>query len=491
MKLTVLVPSDDYRSSAGARIRYGGIAQGLSGEGIALELESIASFDPATADCDALLISKCHDARSVLAAAVLSRRGKLVGVDLFDDYFSQTEDSRLIRYRDWLADLLQECDFCLCSTEAIAGVVRSYSSDVSTHVVNDPAREHSVDAVLRAVQTKLEEANSTGVIQVAWFGVGDNPYFDVGLTDLFAHSSALSDLTHGGKRVNLTVLTNRRALRADRLELMSRLPVPYNIMEWSEALERDVLDRSLLAFLPVSAQRFSSAKSLNRAFTAFSHGCQVLSVGHPLYAALEPLVYRDARSLLSDLSHGTLRLSASHSALYREKLQALGSAEVEALRLSEFLKSLIPSPAREDSRLCVVHGLSTRAEVHHLTRSLRGLSVASPYCSADLDFDVSFRGQPPEMTMVVDRQPSPDVPPSANSKSHRESRIGRGTFLNLPSRSPQRAANKPPAGSSLPVSYQLATYSRSIREIERQLKEVFGPIRLIISETSRLPVSGS
>jgi hypothetical protein len=36
---------------------------------------------------------------------------------------------------------------------------------------------------------------------------------------------------------------------------------------------------------------------------------------------------------------------------------------------------------------------------------------------------------------------------------------------------------------------QLATYAASMQEIGRQLEAAFGPIRLIMSETSRLPVS--
>jgi hypothetical protein len=435
-----------------------------------MRLEPIDEFDPATAECDALLISKCHDARSIIAATVVSRRGKLVGVDLFDDYFSQHTDSRLVRYRQWLIELLQECDFCLCSTEPMAEVARTYRPDLPTHVVNDPARDHDADEACRLAAA---QALRNQIIRATWFGVGDNPHFTVGLIDLFAHGSVLSELGKSGMAVELTVLTNRRALRADGLELISRLPVPCTVIEWSEEVERRALEESLLAFIPVGAQAFSAAKSLNRGWTALTYGCQVLSHGLPLYAALEPLIYRKPDELLSDLLEGSLRLSARNVELYRGRLDAVGSAETETLRLSRFLNGLAPSPSSSAARLCVVHGLSTRGEVHHLTRSVGGLSVASPYCSAKLDFDISFSGPPTDMKMIV---------------------LSKALDSSLPSRpswlvqNPAQRSNGIPAA---PVSYQLATYASSMAEIRRQLEEALGPVRVIISETSRLPLSAA
>lgn len=471
MKLIVLVPSEDYRASAGARIRYGGLAQGLAGAGITLCLEAIPTFDPSTTDCDAVLISKCHDARAIIAAAVLSRRGKLVGVDLFDDYFSQKIDSRLVRYRQWLTDLLQECDFCLCSTEPMAQVVRSYKPDVSVHVVNDPARDHDPEEACRLADFKAAEALRKRIIHATWFGVGDNPYFSVGLKDLLSHSAALSELMRDGMAVQLTVLTNRRALQADGLELISRLPVPCTLLEWSEEAERQVLEKSLLAFLPVGAQAFSAAKSLNRGWTALTFGCQVLSQGLPLYAALEPLIYREASSLLADLREGRLRLSTNSSDVYLDMLNAVGSAEAEALRLARFLGGLVSSRSVDDAKLCVVHGLSTRGEVHELAQSVGGLSVASPYCSAKLDFDVTFRGGPSSMQMSLSAAGSERLlRPTTRGQSQSQLSIKR---------------------AAAPVSYQLASYAASMGLIRRHLEEAFGPVRIIVSETSRLPLSAS
>lgn len=487
MKLTVLVPSEQYRSSAGARIRYGRMIQGLAAVDVAMRLESIEHFDPSTSDCDALLISKCHDARGLIAAAVMSRRGKLVGVDLFDDYFSQTEDSRLIRYREWLSELLKDCSFCLCSTDAMTKVVADYEPDLPTHVVNDPAREHDLEEVQRLGDRKLREAVRDGIIRVAWFGVGDNPYFPVGLTDLFSHAAVLQELGCGGIAVELSVVTNRRALTADGLEMLSRLPVPATAIEWSEEAEQEVLERSLLAFLPVASQPFSTAKSLNRAITALSYGCQILSVGHPLYAALDPLIYRDAGEFLVHVEQGKLRHSSERWDIYLEKLKALGSAETEVSRLADFLMSLTPNPASSGVPVCLVHGLSTRAEAHLLIKAVGGLSIASPYCSANLDFDVHFHGLPPRMRMSVARRASIKAVAGASRTEPSLAPSSKGSERRLD----QLLLAQAGTGTKAPLAYQLATYARSMAEIDRRLTEYFGPVRVIISETSRLPVSSA
>lgn len=472
VRLVILVPSTDYQASAGARIRYGRLAHGLALVGVDLRLESIGQFNPGSAEYDVLVISKCHDARAIIAASAAAERGKRVGVDLFDDYFSQITDSRLCGYREWLARLLEECDFCLCSTETLAAVVKTYKSDVPTMVVHDPARVHEIETVEKLVDKKYTLARRQSKIKATWFGVGDNPYFPVGLTDLFAHASILRELADSGLDVELTVLTNRRSLGPDGLEKLSKLPVQHAVLEWSEKSEREVLEDSLLAFLPVANQPFSAAKSLNRAFTALSYGCQILSVGHPLYKGLDPLIYRDLTTFLSDFWSDDLRLSAPNIHIYQEKLHELGSAAVESFRLNEFIRGLPSVPTRNFGKLCVVHGLATRAEVHHLTQALGGLSIASPYCFANLEFDLVFRGVPPKMTMALSK-------PSFGTR--------RNVFTN---QSEGLAANQLEA-PLFPLASQLATYSASMREICFQLEKAFGDIRFIVSETSRIPVSAS
>ena len=482
MKLTILLPSSDYRSSAGARIRYDRVSRELAREGVEVRLEPIAQFDPISADCDALLVCKCYDARSIIAAATLSRRGKIVGVDLFDDYFSQSWDPRLQRYRNWLASFMRFCDFSVCSTEAMAEVVRAYRLDLPTHVFNDPAQPHDPASIPGIVEAKIARARSEGRLCVGWFGTGDNPFFPVGLADLSSFGSSLMELTRSGLDVRLKVVTNRRALTTSGINLLSRLPVPVSVHEWSEAEERDLLRDSLLIFLPVNGQKFSVAKSLNRAFTALSHGCQVLSVGYPLYSVLEPLIYRDPTDFIVDLARGSLRLSNDTISIYSEKLLALASADVEARRLARFLTDLEPSSQPPEGVLAVVHGHSTRPEVHQMARAVNALSVASPFCTARYGFDVIFRRSLEGLEMVESDGSKPSVVP--DSVKRLKNRL---LFPNKERRAdPARAAKF--VGQNQPFAAQFATYRSTMDEVEKRLTGIFGVTCVIESEVTQLPL---
>jgi hypothetical protein len=298
----------------------------------------------------------------------------------------------------------------------------------------------------------------------------------------------LGALSRGEMDVELTILTNGRALGAEGLSLISRLPVPTRVVQWSEEAEDRLLADALLAFLPVNAQGFSAAKSLNRAVTALSAGCQVLSVGYPLYQALDALIYRDPETFLRDLADGSLRLSSAGLDDYVARMKALASAPVEARRLADFLSGLKPADRAVNGPLALVHGHSTRVDAHRLVQEAGGFSVASPFCSAALDFDVVFRARPFGLEMLLSRAAA--------------RRLARGTAVQLKAgrkiggRAYQIAEHPLDASSGCgevsdahlrPLPVQFATYKTTMHQIEKLMCEAFGPVRTIVSETSRLP----
>ena len=221
MKLVVVIPSPDYKSGAGARIRYGRLVDTLAARGVSLVLEGIAGFDARKVDCDAVLFSKCYDARALIAAHVLTRRGIRVGVDIFDDYFSQAADSRLVWLRSWLDQMLGSCAFALTSTAVTARLVEQYSPSVPVHILNDPAPIFDADGLAGRLREKRAAGLSSGLVHVAWFGMGDNPHFAVGLQDVAAFSDALSSLARHGycgaaDHPDQWPLAHCRGARADR-----------------------------------------------------------------------------------------------------------------------------------------------------------------------------------------------------------------------------------------------------------------------------------
>lgn len=485
MNLTIIIPSEEYKAYAGARIRYLRLESELVRHGVDLTLRDIGQFDPRVASDDVFVISKCHDARSLIVAAVLSQRGKLVGVDLFDDYFSDHQDSRLIGYRRWLSQLIQVCDFALCSTEAMADVVREYST-LPTHVMNDPAADDPHDGLSELLSRKLAEARTSQHIRVVWFGQGGNPYFPAGLTDLAHYGTVLSKLAQNGMGADLTVLTNVGSLTANGLSLIRELSIPVEVREWSEEAESEALHAAMLAFLPVNATAFSRAKSLNRAITALSAGCQVLSAGYPLYAPLDPLIYREVDDFLSDLDVGSPRLSPGTFGVFRKKIDALASASGEASGLAAFLSALRPAPERPRQTLSVIHGHATRGEVHRLAKAIQGLSVATPYCTASLDFDVVFRGGPFSMRMLISKDAARRLLPHQRRRLGATERI-RGTRYKMLGESDGRTALETGEQDGPSAPAMLASYPHVLRQIGRRVSEAFGPSQTIISETSHLP----
>lgn len=394
MKIGILLPSEQQKSQAGVRIRYQRMEQALSNLGHQMELLPMQMMtSKATFRHDAYLISKCYDARAMVAARVIEELGKPIGVDLFDDYFSQADDSRFVRLRYWLRALLKHCAYVLCSTPRMKALAHRYAPELPVHVMNDPAAPYESEKLVDSMNRNLAFARENRRLNVAWFGIGDNPDFPVGLEDLTAYGGELARLRSHGFAVHLEILTNRRAMTSEGLALLRRLPLPYTLEEWTEERERELLQRSLLCFLPVNAQRFSTAKSLNRAVTALSMGTQVLSAGYPLYQPFAELIYRDAETFMADLTQSKLRLREETLPLLAERFAGLADIENEAAMFAAFLERQIMSSANPPASAlaAVIHGMETLGDVHKFAQRMGVLSVASPFAKAELNYDMRFR----------------------------------------------------------------------------------------------------
>ena len=367
MKLLVTVPSTGALQAAGTRIRYRRLQRAMAERGACLEIAPIEQLDSpgATTAVDAVLISKVMDGRALVLARSLRRRGVRVGIDLFDDYFSQPRLSGTQPQRRWLRQLADQLDFALCSTAALAGVLRGALPGVPLHELRDchAGRLKDLDALAAALQRRWQRLATSGDLPVTWFGMGDHPLFDVGLADLAQQADQLNRLQDSGLRVKLNLLTNERALTAAGLRLIRQLPVHTQLEIWSVERERTMLDSSVLAFLPVADTPFSRAKSPNRAITALEHGCQVLTTATPVYSAFADFVYTDAASLLTDLERGRPRLRPKTLATLRRQLQLDAHPPREAERLCSFLEGIPApstawaSPAVASPPICVIQGL--------------------------------------------------------------------------------------------------------------------------------------
>lgn len=394
MRICVVISNDDWRKSAGVRIRYDRIAPALAARGGSLELRAIDTLDGRQAfDADIYLFSKCHDIRTVLLARQMRASGKRVGIDFFDDYYSQSRDSGFVHLREWFREMIQVADFALCSTPNMRARLVELAPGLTCHVMNDPAGTWQTGELADILTRNLDRALTTRQADIGWFGIGDNPHFSLGLDDLNAFSPVLTRCRRAGFKPRLRILTNRRALTAERLSMISRLPVPTELEEWSEEREAALIADSLFCFLPVNGQGFSTVKSLNRAVSVLSGGAQVLSAGFPLYQQLDEFIYRDIGTLLSDVERRRLKFRRGTLDAFGRLMDRIGSAETEARELLAFLTQL-PPPEKTawpaGKTILVVHGHRSLGAVHKQVQRLRHLSVGTPFYPAKLHYDVAF-----------------------------------------------------------------------------------------------------
>jgi hypothetical protein len=494
MKICVLVSGEEALAQAGVRIRYGRIQPALRASGHELDIRAIDGFaSRETFTHDVYIVSKVYDARSLVVADALKRIGIPVGADLFDDYFTQAEDPRLARYRQWLDAFADLADFLLCSTSAMQRIAQSYAPGAPSLVMNDPAPPCDIDSIGGALERKLVMMHATGLLRVGWFGIGDNPSFPVGLHDLAHFGEALAGLRGHGFDVALSVLTNRRSLTPSGLGMLARLPVPYHVDEWSEEAEEALMGEIMLGFLPVSAQPFSTAKSLNRAVSCLATGTQILSAGYPLYDELGDFIYRDAAMFMSDLAAGRQALRAETVPGLLDALRTWADADAESRRLVAFLeplhrdiaRSLAPGPS------IVVHGHASQREVHRFSQALGALSVASPYCNQRFNFDIRFEFIPevPGMAVHIAERLVPQLAPEAQAAL----RGGDGQ-ADTPFRTIEFARALPniavPAAVAQADSLAAvtATYARTMSTVLGVLAFLFPGATVHVSEASRLPL---
>jgi hypothetical protein len=395
MKICVLTPSATNLASAGVRVRYRRIESPLLELGHELSVQPITEFKrPQDFKHDVYIVSKCYDARALVAARLITARGGALGVDLFDDHYSQISDSRFTWRREWLTALLASADFMLCSTPAMQAIARRIAPNHPAHILNDPYGQLDRPAVATALARKLDRLHQTRTLRLGWFGVGENAYFSVGLADLAAFGGELARLRTSRFDVRLEILTNRRAVTADALAALGRLPLPFELDEWTQQREATLLERCTACFLPVNAQSFSVVKSLNRAVTALTAGTQVLSAGYPLYESLGEFIYRDVGQLASDLESRRPLLRPETLESFAHLMDSHASPTAEAGKLSAFLQRSSRRPTTQMPLLAVVHGPYSTRGAHQFVQNMGGLSVASPFAKQQLPYDLRFVWRP-------------------------------------------------------------------------------------------------
>jgi hypothetical protein len=201
---------------------------------------------------------------------------------------------------------------------------------------------------------------------------------------------------------------------------------------------------------------------------------------------LSGFIYRDTAALLEDLAKNSLRHSPARIEEFEQLMDDLASPRREAAGIVEFLGKIQPAPAA-DLPLILVHGQSTNGAAHKAVQALKGLSVASPYCSAPMGFDVMFRGEPDRLTMLVSDAVASQLKADVRARAGASTTISDKKFWVVPASTDSADRSDTWHGARLP--FQIGTYGPVMARIADRLEQSFGPCRILISETSQLPFS--
>jgi hypothetical protein len=494
MRILILVPTNIHKATAGTRIRYDRLEAAREDYDVLVQsLEDFAVDD--LEGCDVCILSKTYSVEAMALAQQLRQAGKVVGIDLFDDYFTQIDDSRLIRFRTWLRCITDICQFALCSTYPMRDVLKSYAPELPVHVVPDPFPEIDPTFLAATVAAKIARAKSERTIDVLWYGNGSNPFFPVGLSDVAAYSWSLADLASGSFDVRLTILTDKASLTASNLTRLRKLPIRYQIDVWSLEAERQALEQALVTFIPVNGQSFSRAKSFNRALTAISAGTQVLSPGFPLYRELAPAIYADALELLYDLEEGRCRISADSVADVTSAASKVSELGAVADGFYKFLSNLVdtngnrqigrgrPKPSLQ--RQALIYGIEYDGLMIRAARAARILQVKTPFARRERAYDIQFEHRSghqldvwisPKMTgLLRERLRSRCSQPQQRGK-YSMVRVDAGSVAALSPEVTIRGADV------RPIVKETQAYRRYLFDIERICRDMFPTIQFSLSD---------
>jgi len=343
MKIVFIVPSPQWLTAAGVRIRYKRLEPYFNKKNCTISVVPIQEItERYLQSADVVIISKVFSSDSIYIMSLCRSLGVKVGIDLFDDYFSDRRLSVFQRIHDWLELASKISHFIICSTQRMKIIASDFVDPNVVHIINDTKDPNIFfEQTKEFLEQKLEDIANSQSLNILWFGIGDNPYFSVGLNDLSNYSNALYQINKCYPSINFTILTNERALTANNLTRISRLPIQPKLEIWTESNELEYLKKSHLAFMPVSHQKFSIAKSPNRCITALTYGCQVLSNGFDLYEDFSELIYKSTKELTDDVYDLSFKFNSQTLAIFESICDKSYDCDSEVSSFIGFLESKI------------------------------------------------------------------------------------------------------------------------------------------------------
>jgi hypothetical protein len=260
--------------------------------------------------------------------------------------------------REELLDMLSLAQQVVCTTPALAEVVREHAPWASTPVVIGDAVER-----LPVAKPTLEPFEGTRLL---WFGSHGSPNAKSGMSDLLGIQDHLVEAAARGP-VELVVCSNSRA-KYD--ELIAPLPIRSCYLDWTLDGFPGVLASADAVVIPISQNPFTACKTHNRLSMALYAGTPVIADSIESYREFAPFC------TLDDWADGLARIAEQPEA---ERARAAGArtyieehwtTEALSLKWQSALgleSQAVKAPAANGRRgpVAALEGLRTQGGVDH------------------------------------------------------------------------------------------------------------------------------
>jgi len=334
------IVADVNTRNAGYRVRTLPLANALAAHSIHIAILSMKDFHAnilkIAIDAAIVIVAKPGDSDSYLCMKYLKTNGVPVLVDLFDNYFSWSPAlvKRGIPWH-WLR-AVELCAGICASTPTIAATVRSLGFENIQNVSDASPDEYSAFVPGLNFHAKWDAPE---VLELLWFGISENPYFNAGIEDLISWIQVVSTLRtmlQSRYTVRLTLCTNRVSSVQDAIIYYAREGFDVRFEEWTEEGCTQLLSNSHVVLIPTNLSSFSRSKTHNRCSDSIWQQCLVLASANGPYNDIPGAVHTSLDTLtgtLLQLGHERIATQLNESAAFilthhQVADQALGLAQL-------------------------------------------------------------------------------------------------------------------------------------------------------------------
>ena len=304
------VENDD-PSNAGIEVRLKPIAKSLEAFSAYVKIQTyrdlhIQLLDDAKIDNSLVFVlSKPHKPEYISYMLALQARGCLVGIDIFDNYYAPSIALRHLGVQSVWNNALLNADFCIFSTRSLARYASRVSvNDKPSFIVCDPVERSHV-----SIPNKLDKGKWTQLsllkheVRVTWFGIDANPYFEIGLSDIYRNIPRLIEIkdaiikSMGPQAIMILSICTRKTKHLEPLlSALWELGIPTQFIEWTKLACAELLSNTHIVFLPTNNEIFSLSKTHNRLVDSIANNCISYISPNGLYTWLKGDLCIDSQS---------------------------------------------------------------------------------------------------------------------------------------------------------------------------------------------------